>query len=76
MSDGISDMMIEKGANRERISDVLEITQKALILAAKYNMETEVMGTALQFLKEHPDESIYTALYSGLYDWDLEWTKF
>jgi hypothetical protein len=43
----------------------------ALKIAGKYDMEVEVIATAMIFLKENPDASIETALNAGLGDWDV-----
>ncbi len=55
---------------------VIDDVNKALKLAGKYQMETEVFATAMIFLKETPKATIHDALKVGLIDWDLEWNKF
>jgi hypothetical protein len=36
-----------------------------------FGLEAEILGTALLFLKENPNENIATALAVGFSDWDV-----
>lgn len=49
----------------------LEFTNEALIVAKDYNLESEVVWSALKAMKEHPEWSIEDALIHALVEWDI-----
>ena len=61
---------------KESTAAVMSKVHRALKLAGTYQMQIEVVATAMIFLKENPDAFIYDALKAGLTDWDLEWDRF
>jgi hypothetical protein len=60
-----------KGTTNESLLETMANVSTALNVAGKYDMEVEVIATAMIFLKENPDASIETALNAGLGDWDV-----
>jgi len=60
-----------KGTTNESLLETMDNVSTALKIAGKYDMEVEVIATAMIFLKENPDASIETALNAGLGDWDV-----
>jgi hypothetical protein len=60
-----------KGTTNESLLETMDNVSAALKIAGKYDMDVEVIATAMIFLKENPDASIETALNAGLGDWDV-----
>lgn len=53
------------------VLDELNLVAKTLTTAEKYNLECEVILSALKHMQDHPGCSIDDALYAGLASWDI-----
>ena len=50
---------------------IAKLVKNALDRASKYNLQVEVMASAMYELKENPDITIAQAIDEALHDWDL-----
>ena len=60
-----------KGTSGESLDHVINYVNDVLVVAGKYDLEVEVIATAMIYLKENPEASISDALSTGLSDWDV-----
>lgn len=60
-----------KGTSNEDLPRVIERVQTTLNESGKSGLQSEVIATAMIYLKENPEVSIQEALYIGLVDWDI-----
>jgi hypothetical protein len=61
------------GTTNESLEDVIRAVGNVLSDedVKHFGLEAEILGTALLFLKENPNENIATALAVGFSDWDV-----
>lgn len=59
------------GTSGESLTEAVLNASEALDQAKKHDLEAEVVATAMIWLKENPDKSIFQALEVGMGDWDL-----
>jgi hypothetical protein len=59
--------------SKESLAGVVDVVCEAFrqIEESGSGLEVEVFATALIYLQEHPEVSIYQALKVGLNDWDV-----
>lgn len=60
-----------RGTSGEDLAEIVDKVMFVLCKASHYDLEAEVVATAMVYLKENPDASIETALSVGLSDWDI-----
>jgi hypothetical protein len=53
------------------LTETMDAVANTLKFAGEHGLETEVIATAMLFLKENPDAEINEALNVGLSDWDV-----
>ena len=58
-------------STKGNITETMDDVAQALKFAGEYGLETEVVATAMLFLKENPEATINEALHVGLSDWDI-----
>jgi hypothetical protein len=49
----------------------VELVDQALREAAPYDLQSEVIASAIQAIRENPELDLSTALQYGLQDWDV-----
>jgi hypothetical protein len=57
--------------SRESLAEVVPLVNGMLQQAVYYELEAEVIATAMIYLQEHPESTIENALRVGLNDWDI-----
>lgn len=61
--------MNENDARTE--DNIINLIKNAFDRASKYNLQFEVIASAMYELKENPEMSIPQAIDEALHDWDL-----
>ena len=53
----------------KQMADDIKIVLSVLKQASEYNLEVEVVFTALQSMKHHPKQTVSEAILTGLHEW-------
>lgn len=57
--------------NKINTENELKLICKALAAAQKHELSIEFIRSALHYLKQHPNETIASAIQHALNEWDL-----
>jgi len=55
----------------EDLLDIMEKVEATLEKSTEFGLQTEVIASAMQFLKNNPDATVEDALAEGELDWDV-----
>jgi hypothetical protein len=58
-------------SENQDLSEIMNLVSQALREAQLYEIEVEVMASAMQMLQKNPGMDISIALQHGLSEWDL-----
>ena len=58
-------------STKGNITETMDDVAQTMKFASEHGLETEVIATAMLFLKENPEATINEALHVGLNDWDV-----
>lgn len=58
-------------AKDQKLLDIVDLVGEAMHEAAPYDLQIEVIATAMQYLQQNPGMDISVALQHGLNEWDI-----